>query len=128
MLQRGNPAWPLPRPVSRRGSAESASPRGKTEREKGAYFELLTKDFLKNDPAHSPQFPDVWVYAKRADLQGIAKWDEGIDPVASLANGDEFCAIQCKFYDKNHRMQKADMDSLQLSLTSLVKLADRITM
>lgn len=83
----------------------------KTEREKGTYFELLTKDFLKSDPTYSPQFSDVWTYAEWADHQGIIKRDDGIDLVAMLAEEDGFCAIQCKFYDENHRMQKADLDS-----------------
>ncbi|MBE7525726.1 DEAD/DEAH box helicase [candidate division WWE3 bacterium] len=83
----------------------------KTEREKGTYFELLIRDFLKNDPTYSPQFSDVWTYAEWAELQGMAKRDDGIDLVASLTDGDGFCAIQCKFYDENHRMQKSDLDS-----------------
>lgn len=83
----------------------------KTEREKGTYFELLIKDFLKNDPVQSSQYSEVWTYAEWADRQGIAKRDDGIDLVAQLAEEDGFCAIQCKFYDENHRMQKADLDS-----------------
>lgn len=83
----------------------------KTEREKGTYFELLIKDFLKNDPIQSSQYSDVWTYAEWAERQGIAKRDDGIDLVAALAEEDGFCAIQCKFYDENHRMQKADLDS-----------------
>lgn len=83
----------------------------KTEREKGTYFELLIKDFLKNDPIQSSQYSEVWTYAEWADRQGIAKRDDGIDLVAVLAEEDGFCAIQCKFYDENHRMQKADLDS-----------------
>ena len=83
----------------------------KTEREKGTYFELLIKDFLKNDPIQSSQYSDVWTYAEWADQQGIAKRDDGIDLVAALAEEDGFCAIQCKFYDENHRMQKSDLDS-----------------
>lgn len=83
----------------------------RTEREKGTYFELLIKDFLKNDPIQSAQYSNVWTYAEWADQQGIVKRDDGIDLVASLSEEDGFCAIQCKFYDENHRMQKADLDS-----------------
>jgi predicted helicase len=35
----------------------------RTEREKGNYFELLIKDFLKHDPTYSPNFSDVWTFA-----------------------------------------------------------------
>jgi len=83
----------------------------RTEREKGTYFELLIKDFLKNDPIQSSQYSDIWTYAEWANQRGIAKRDDGIDLVAKLIEEDGFCAIQCKFYDENHRMQKADLDS-----------------
>ncbi|WP_047542110.1 restriction endonuclease [Methylotenera versatilis] len=83
----------------------------KTEREKGTYFELLIKDFLKNHPTYSPNFSDVFTYAEWATLQGIDTRDVGIDLVAELAEGGGFCAIQCKFYDENYRIQKSDIDS-----------------
>ncbi|MDD2799911.1 MAG: DEAD/DEAH box helicase family protein [Methylococcales bacterium] len=83
----------------------------KTEREKGTYFELLIKDFLKNDPTYSPQFSDVWTYAEWSNLQGIDSRDTGIDLVAKQSEEEGFCAIQCKFYDANHKMQKSDLDS-----------------
>lgn len=83
----------------------------KTEREKGTYFELLIKDFLKNDPTYSPQFSDVWTYAEWAQQQGIDSRDAGIDLVAKLSEEEGFCAIQCKFYEENHKIQKSDLDS-----------------
>lgn len=83
----------------------------KTEREKGTYFELLIKDFLKNDPTYSPNFSDVWTYAEWATLQGIDSRDTGIDLVAKLAEDEGYCAIQCKFYDADYRIQKSDIDS-----------------
>jgi predicted helicase len=83
----------------------------KTEREKGTYFELLIKDFLKNDPTYSPQFSDVWTYAEWAKQHEFDSRDTGIDLVAQLRDEDGFCAIQCKFYDENHKIQKADLDS-----------------
>lgn len=83
----------------------------KTEREKGTYFELLIRDFFKNDPTYSPNFSDVWTYAEWANLQGIDSRDTGIDLVAKLSDEEGFCAIQCKFYDENHKIQKSDLDS-----------------
>lgn len=87
----------------------------KSQREKGTYFELLIKDFLKNDPTYSPNFTDVWTYAEWAATQGhnnegINKQDSGIDLVAKLAEEEGYCAIQCKFYDQDHRIQKSDLD------------------
>lgn len=83
----------------------------KTEREKGTYFELLIKDFLKNDPTYSPNFSEVWTYAEWAAIQGIDSRDAGIDLVAKLAEDEGYCAIQCKFYDADYRIQKSDIDS-----------------
>jgi predicted helicase len=85
--------------------------KSKTEREKGTYFELLIRDFFKNDPTYSPNFSDVWTYAEWATLQSIDSRDVGIDLVAQLSDEEGFCAIQCKFYDKNHKIQKSDLDS-----------------
>lgn len=83
----------------------------KTEREKGAYFELLALDFLKNDSVFSRQYSDVWTYSEWAKIQGIDARDTGIDLVAKLADEDGYCAIQCKFYDENYRIAKKDIDS-----------------
>ncbi|MCB1782860.1 MAG: DEAD/DEAH box helicase [Alphaproteobacteria bacterium] len=83
----------------------------KTEREKGEYFELLSQDFLKNDPVLAQQYSEVWTYSKWAELQGIDKRDTGIDLVAKLADEEGYCAIQCKFYDEDHRISKKDIDS-----------------
>lgn len=83
----------------------------KTEREKGEYFELLIKDFLKNDPVYTAQFSDVWTYSEWAEEQGWDKRDVGIDLVAKLKDAEGYCAIQCKFYDEDYRIQKRDIDS-----------------
>lgn len=83
----------------------------KTEREKGTYFELLIKDFLKSDPRYAPQFVDIFTYAEWAEKQGIDKADIGIDLVAELINDEGYCAIQCKFYAEDHKIQKSDIDS-----------------
>lgn len=83
----------------------------KTEREKGDYFELLIKDFLKNDPVYAQQYKDVWTYSEWAKIQGIDARDTGIDLVAKIADEEGYCAIQCKFYDENHRITKKDIDS-----------------
>lgn len=83
----------------------------KTEREKGTYFELLIKDFLKHDPTYAPQFSEVWTYAEWAGQTDTNKQDAGIDLVAKLSEDEGYCAIQCKFYAENHRIQKSDLDS-----------------
>ncbi len=83
----------------------------KTEREKGDYFELLSVVYLKNDPVFAQQFSQVWTYSDWAKEQGIDQRDTGIDVVAKLIDGDGYCAVQCKFYDEDHRIVKKDIDS-----------------
>jgi predicted helicase len=82
-----------------------------TEREKGNYFERLAVDFIKNDPGMAQQFEDAWLYAHWAAKEGLVGRDTGIDVVAKIRGENSFCAIQCKFYGENHRIQKADIDS-----------------
>jgi len=48
-----------------------------------------------------------WAKENRFDQR-----DTGIDLVAQLADSpNDWCAIQCKFYQEGHRIQKADIDS-----------------
>ena len=82
-----------------------------TEREKGTYFEQLAIDFLKNDPEFADQFDGVWTFSDWAQLHDEHKKDLGIDLVAKNKDEDGFCAIQCKFYKEDHRIQKSDIDS-----------------
>jgi len=42
---------------------------------------------------------------------GLVGRDTGIDAVAKIRGEDSYCAIQCKFYSENHRIQKSDIDS-----------------
>jgi len=83
----------------------------RSEREKGTYFELLIQDFLKNDPTYAPQFSQVWTYAEWAKMQAMDGKDTGIDLVAQLTGDDGLCAIQCKFYDEDYKIRKANIDS-----------------
>ena len=80
-------------------------------REKGDYFELLGKDFLKNDPVYAQQFTDVWTYAEWAEQQDVVKRDTGIDLVAKNADDEGYTAIQCKFYGEDYKIKKGDVDS-----------------
>ena len=83
----------------------------RTEREKGTYFERLSIAFLSNDPVQREQYEDVQPYADWAQVHGWDRRDVGIDLVAGLREEDGYAAIQCKFYDPDHRIRKADIDS-----------------
>jgi predicted helicase len=65
--------------------------------------------YLKADPLYQQQFSDVWLWMDWAGRGG--RVDTGIDLVAKDREGDGYCAIQCKFYEPDHHLQKADLDS-----------------
>jgi predicted helicase len=78
-------------------------------REKGLLFERLTKAYLTTDPVWQARFSDVWLWQEWPDREG--KPDTGIDLVAKDKYGDGYTAIQAKFYDPSHYLQKSDIDS-----------------
>lgn len=84
----------------------------KSEREKGTYFEKLTKAWLETAPTQADQFLRVLTFADWAEERREDKRDVGIDLCAQLADDpDTWCAIQCKFYAQGYRIQKGDIDS-----------------
>ena len=83
----------------------------RTKRDEGTYFERLVTVFLSNDPVQREHYQDVQTYAEWAAAQGWDRRDTGIDLVAKLREGDGYAAIQCKFYDTDYRIRKADIDS-----------------
>jgi predicted helicase len=66
--------------------------------------------YLGVDPTWAEQFSKVWLWT---DWPGAAanKQDTGIDLVAQDREMGGFCAIQCKFYEPDHTVSKADIDS-----------------
>ncbi len=83
----------------------------RTEREKGTYFERLTIAFLEHDPIQVEQYDGIWTFAEWAKKNGWDGRDTGIDLVAKLRHEQGYAAIQCKFYDPDHRIRKEDIDS-----------------
>ncbi|MFB7499427.1 DEAD/DEAH box helicase [Streptomyces sp. NPDC056161] len=79
-------------------------------RDRGTRFEELIRQYLSTDPQWTEQFSRVWMWA---DWPGAEhdKRDTGIDLVAQDRETGGFCAIQCKFYDPKHTLQKDDIDS-----------------
>jgi predicted helicase len=65
--------------------------------------------YLKTDPLYQQQFSDVYMWMDWIGREG--KTDTGIDLVAKDREGEGYCAIQCKFYEPDHHLQKADLDS-----------------
>ena len=83
----------------------------KTEREKGSYFEELIRAYFRHEPTYKSLYQDVWLLSEIPDELGIDKRDAGIDLVARTHGTGEFHAVQCKFYDPDHIIQKSDIDS-----------------
>jgi predicted helicase len=77
-------------------------------RDLGDKFERLMKAYLKTDPTYTQQFAQVYLWQEWEGRGNQS--DTGIDLVAIGHNG-EYCAIQCKFYDPTHSLQKSDIDS-----------------
>jgi len=85
--------------------------KSQTEFEKGEYFEKLVKVFLENDTLQGQTYDKVWHFKDWAKEQGLPANDTGIDLVARHVDGSGFCAIQCKFYAAEGRINKKHIDS-----------------
>ena len=94
-----------------------------SEAEKGRRFEQLTKNFLEQDAFYATQFAQVWTWSEWAGNAG--RPDTGIDLVAQNINDVSFTAIQCKCYEPDHTIAKADIDSF-LSASGTVKFSRRM--
>jgi predicted helicase len=79
-----------------------------SNRNLGDKFERLIATYLVTDPQFSDRLADVWLWSEWPDRSGS---DVGIDLVARERGTGDYWAIQCKFYDPAHSLQKADIDS-----------------
>lgn len=78
------------------------------ERDKGTAFEKLIKMFLETEPKYMATLSNVWMWKDfpyRGDMP-----DLGIDLVARTFD-DQYWAIQCKFYDEEHVIEKSEINS-----------------
>nr|WP_202394805.1 type ISP restriction/modification enzyme [Xanthomonas sp. LMG 9002] len=82
-----------------------------TEREKGTYFEDLILAYLRNEATYRDLYRQVWTWAEWAPAHGFSAKDDGIDLVAEEAGTGAIHAIQCKFYESEHRLLKSEIDS-----------------
>ena len=80
----------------------------RSNRDKGTQFEKLIANYLLTDPQYADRLADVWLWEEWPD-----RWstDVGIDLVARERGTGEYWAIQCKFFDPDHYLQKTDIDS-----------------
>ena len=88
------------------------------QKDKGTRFENLVLDFLQNDPTYKNDFTKIQTYAdwaqEHTDLVPNKK-DIGIDLIATNLHLNEedqtYTAIQCKFYAKDAKVPKKEIDS-----------------
>ena len=78
-------------------------------RDKGDKFERLIRAYLTTDPLYVARFSEAWLWQDWPGRKG--KTDTGIDLVAQERDTGNLVAIQCKFYDPDHVLQKADIDA-----------------
>ena len=79
-----------------------------SNRERGDCFEKIAKTFFRQDPHYKDFFAKVWRWNEWPDRDGQ---DTGIDLVAQERGSGNLWAIQCKFYEPHHYLQKTDIDS-----------------
>jgi predicted helicase len=84
--------------------------------ERGTQFEQLMVRWFELDPTLHEQYDKVWRWPDWPGRHNHG--DNGIDIVAHVretgpdfGTDDEFAAVQCKFYDPEHRLSKQDIDS-----------------
>lgn len=89
--------------------------------DKGERFERFVQGFLHQDPEWAMQFNHVWLWK---DWPGRKGRDTGIDLVAERKDG-QLTAIQAKFYEPDHTVSKADLDSF-LAESGKLGFVDRL--
>ena len=77
--------------------------------EKGTAFEKLMASYLRTAPEFADRFEDVYLWQDWPERGN--QHDHGIDIVARDTHTGGWCAVQCKFYDPNHHVNKGDIDA-----------------
>lgn len=76
--------------------------------DQGSKFEKLMQRYFLTSPLYSEIYEEVWLWN---NFPYSDTHDIGIDLVAKIRDKDEYCAIQCKFYDENTPISKDDVDT-----------------
>ncbi|KAB2957269.1 MAG: DEAD/DEAH box helicase, partial [Thermoanaerobaculia bacterium] len=79
------------------------------KRDMGDKFERLFAGYLVTEPQYKERFQNVWLWSEWPGRG--KKVDTGIDLVAEERFGGGYCAIQCKFYGPDRKIEKGDLDS-----------------
>lgn len=76
---------------------------------RGTRFEELMAGYFAADATLAAAYDEVFRWPEWSHNEGTH--DTGIDLVARERESGRWTAIQCKFYDPRHRLQKADINS-----------------
>ena len=95
-----------------------------TQRDKGTAFEKLIAAWLVTDPVQSKFFAKAELWGDWVRRRGVSRTDIGIDLVCTRHDGG-FAAVQCKLFDPDRRILKADIDSF-ISASSKDEFAERL--
>ena len=79
-------------------------------REKGTFFEKVIAKYLLTDPEYANRLEKVWLWGEWDECSERGM-DSGIDLVAREKDTGLYWAVQCKFFDQSHSIQKNDIDS-----------------
>lgn len=80
----------------------------RNNRDKGTLFERLILNYLKKDPQYANRLSNIWLWSDWPYRWGA---DDGIDLVAVEQGTGKYWAIQCKFYEPTHQLDKKGIDS-----------------
>jgi len=80
-----------------------------SERDKGARFERLMRDYLLTEPHYAGLFKTVWLWSDFPYRAALGGQDTGIDIVALTAQG-AYWAVQCKCYQESTAINKSEVD------------------
>lgn len=80
-----------------------------SNRDKGTKFERLLRAYFTYEPAYQAQFDQVWMWQEWPDRGNQP--DTGIDLVARERDSGRIIAIQAKFFEPTHTLDKSDLDS-----------------
>ncbi len=89
---------------------------------KGTAFEQLIAAYLRTAPEYADRFDQVFPWSEWPERTGH---DHGIDIVAHDVTTGGWTAVQCKFYDPQSHVSKADIDSF-LAASGKKKYTGRI--
>ena len=82
-----------------------------SEANKGTRFEELIREYLWADPKYGVYLKDIWLWRDFPSRKDFGSGhDVGIDLVARTMDG-HYWAIQCKCYQENASIQKAEVDT-----------------